>query len=167
MTVAIGDPPYFFGTGRVSPIYHLPLNGWFGLTPTGTVYPQVEQSNTQLPCLDDAANSTATGTKVQLWTCSGNAQQSWAQQSDGTFRLHGGYRLDTSGTGTSQGTLAVLDPCNGGGAQIWAPGPHNSLVQQASGLCLDDPAANATNGTQLQIWSCNSGSNQAWRLPGI
>jgi hypothetical protein len=40
-------------------------------------------------------------------------------------------------------------------------------VQQASGLCLDDPGSATGNGTQLQIWSCNGGNNQAWRLPGI
>jgi hypothetical protein len=34
-----------------------------------------------------------------------------------------------------------------------------------SGRCLDDPAFNTTNGTQLDIWDCNGGSNQQWAIP--
>ena len=34
-----------------------------------------------------------------------------------------------------------------------------------SGRCLDDPGFSITNGTQLDIWSCNDGTNQRWKLP--
>jgi hypothetical protein len=33
-----------------------------------------------------------------------------------------------------------------------------------SGRCLDVPNSTTTNGTQLQIWDCNGGSNQSWTL---
>jgi ricin-type beta-trefoil lectin protein len=31
--------------------------------------------------------------------------------------------------------------------------------------CLDDPEFTTTNGTQLEIWDCNGGSNQQWAIP--
>ena len=46
-------------------------------------------------------------------------------------------------------------------------GPNGSLVNQASGLCLDDPGLQTGNGTQLQIYSCNGGPNQFWWLPEL
>jgi hypothetical protein len=38
-------------------------------------------------------------------------------------------------------------------------------VNPATGKCLDDPASNTTNGTQLVLWTCNGGANQHWTLP--
>lgn len=35
------------------------------------------------------------------------------------------------------------------------------LTNAASGTCLDDPNGSTTNGVQLIIWTCNSGTNQA------
>jgi non-reducing end alpha-L-arabinofuranosidase len=32
-------------------------------------------------------------------------------------------------------------------------------------MCLDDPAFNTANGTQLVLWTCNGGSNQKGTLP--
>ena len=39
------------------------------------------------------------------------------------------------------------------------------VVNPVSGRCLDDPGFNTTNGTQLEIWDCNGGSNQQWAIP--
>jgi len=61
----------------------------------------------------------------------------------------------------------VLNTCNGSGTQAWTPGPNGRLVNQASGLCLDDPGSNTNNGTQLDIWACTGGSNQHWWLPEV
>jgi hypothetical protein len=33
-------------------------------------------------------------------------------------------------------------------------------------MCLDINGGTASNGTAMQIWTCNGGTNQAWRLPG-
>ena len=40
--------------------------------------------------------------------------------------------------------------------------PWGTLINPASGKCLDDPAGNTANGTQLVIWTCNGNSNQRW-----
>lgn len=128
--------------------------------PSGPVFPQEIQSNTQQPCLDDANNSTKAGNKVQLWTCRGDPAQTWTVMPGGTIRISGSSCLDAAGT------AVVLNPCDGNSSQIWTAGADDSLVQQSSGFCLDDPDPNSGNGTQLQIANCDGQPEQAWRLPG-
>jgi Ricin-type beta-trefoil lectin domain-like len=37
---------------------------------------------------------------------------------------------------------------------------------QINGKCMEVTGAGSTaNGTQLEIWTCNGGSNQQWTLP--
>jgi len=43
--------------------------------------------------------------------------------------------------------------------------PNGEIAGLQSGRCLDDPGFSTTNGTQLDIWSCNDGTNQRWKLP--
>ncbi len=152
------------GTNQVWPLPTAP--GPAAGAPSGPIYPQETQSDTQQACMDDNNDSTATGNKVQIWTCRGDAAQTWTVEPGGTIQIGASFCLDTNGGGTSQGTSVVLDPCNGNPSQIWTPGSSDSLVQQSSGLCLDDPGFATGNGTALQIYSCNGGNNQAWRLPG-
>jgi hypothetical protein len=38
-------------------------------------------------------------------------------------------------------------------------------VNPQSGKCLDDPNSATTNGTQLQIYTCNGSAAQNWTLP--
>jgi hypothetical protein len=135
--------------------------------PTGPVWLQLEQKDTQVPCLDDAGGKTATGNKVQMWTCEGDPQEQWTLESDGTVRLDGKYCLDSAGGAGQNGTAVVLDPCTGATSQIWTPEPgqNNALVQKSSGQCLTDPADQTGDGVGLQVWHCNQAGNQAWRLP--
>ncbi len=125
----------------------------------GSVYPTEEQRNGDVPCLDAAA-----GGKAVLQACVGSKPQQWTMAADGTFQ-NASLCLDTAGT--FQTALAVLNTCDGSSTQVWTPGPNGSLVNQASGLCLDDPGLNTANGTQMQIYSCNGGPNQDWWLPEV
>ncbi len=67
----------------------------------------------------------------------------------------------------------VLNPCSSSSTQQWTVGTNYELVNTgATALnhtpyCLDDPASNTVNGTQLTLYSCNGGGNQAWRLPTV
>ena len=128
-------------------------------TPTG---PIIAGDNTA-KCVDDNGNSSANGTKVQMWDCNGGAAQNWTIETDGTIRINGSC-MDITGAGTGNGTLVELWTCNGGGNQQWLP-VNGMLVNPVSGRCLDDPGFNTTNGTQLEIWDCNGGSNQQWAIP--
>jgi len=128
-------------------------------TPTG---PIIAGDNTA-KCVDDNSNSSANGTKIEMWDCNGTAAQNWTIQTDGTIRINGSC-MDITGAGTANGTLVELWTCNGGGNQQWLP-VNGMLVNPVSGRCLDDPGFTTTNGTQLEIWDCNGGSNQQWAIP--
>ncbi|HET7017901.1 MAG TPA: ricin-type beta-trefoil lectin domain protein [Streptosporangiaceae bacterium] len=133
--------------------------------PSGPIFPQLLSTTSEQPCLDDASDSTAAGNKIQVWTCRGDAAQNWLVEPGGTIQLGASSCLDTTG-GHTDGTKVVLEPCSGTSSQIWTHGSNDSLVQQSTGMCLDINGGTATNGTAMQIWTCNGGTNQAWRLPG-
>jgi endo-1,4-beta-xylanase len=114
-------------------------------------------------CVDDSASSTANGNKIQLWDCSGGANQQWTVAADGTVRVFGKC-MDITGANYGNGTNIELWDCNGGGNQQWHAS-NGTLVNPASGKCLDDPNSNTANGTQLILWACNGGTNQQWHLP--
>jgi O-glycosyl hydrolase len=40
------------------------------------------------------------------------------------------------------------------------------LIGAGSGKCLDDPGFSTANGTQLTIYTCNTGADQSWTLTG-
>ncbi|CAL9286373.1 endo-1,4-beta-xylanase [Streptomyces sp. SudanB182_2057] len=56
---------------------------------------------------------------------------------------------------------AVLNALNGG-TTTPPPTTGGQIKGVASGRCLDVPNAATTDGTQLQLWDCNSATNQQW-----
>jgi hypothetical protein len=114
-------------------------------------------------CVDADADSSANGTKVQLWDCTGGASQNWTY-ANGSLQINAKC-MDVTGQGIANGTLVELWDCNGGGNQQWLPQSNGTLVSRQSGKCLDDPGFATTNGTQLVIWDCHGGTNQQWTLP--
>jgi hypothetical protein len=65
------------------------------------------------------------------------------------------------GIGASQGETAQFDNLAVAGS---GGGSTSALLNTASGRCLDVPNVSQTNGTQVALWDCNSGSNQQWTL---
>jgi endo-1,4-beta-xylanase len=58
---------------------------------------------------------------------------------------------------------AVLNALNGGSTPPTDPPPGGGQIKGvASGRCLDVPSASTTDGTQVQLWDCHSGTNQQW-----
>ncbi|MFC7844369.1 endo-1,4-beta-xylanase [Streptomyces sp. NPDC057382] len=55
---------------------------------------------------------------------------------------------------------AVLNALNGGSTT--PPTGSGQIKNAASGRCLDVPGTSTTDGTQLQLWDCHSGTNQQW-----
>ena len=113
-------------------------------------------------CADDAGNSSALRTKIQLWSCLGNASQQWTY-SGGELK-HGTMCMNDKGGGGS-GTPVVLWDCTGAGNEIWSHTSGGEYVLKSNGLCLDDPAYSTRNGTQLIVYRCNGDANQRWSLP--
>jgi hypothetical protein len=68
------------------------------------------------------------------------------------------------GYGTGQGVTAQFDnlsitPGSGGNG-----GSSGALRGAGSGRCLDVPNATQTDGTFVELWDCNGGTNQQWTL---
>jgi type 1 glutamine amidotransferase len=109
-------------------------------------------------CVDVSGASSADGTKIQLWSCTGGTNQQWTREGN-TLRSLGKCM---TATGTNNGANVQLSTCNGGAGQNWATGANGSLTN--SGKCLDANGGSTANGTQLIIWSCHGGTNQRWTL---
>ncbi|WP_427166645.1 ricin-type beta-trefoil lectin domain protein [Streptomyces sp. C1-1] len=105
---------------------------------------------------------TGSGAKVDVDTCSSSAAaQKWAIGTDGTVKA-GGFCLDTAGNATASGTGVVADTCSTDATQKWRVTSTGTLVNAAkSTLCLTDPGASATKGTQLTATTCG-GKGQTW-----
>ncbi|GAA0514708.1 glycosyl hydrolase [Paractinoplanes deccanensis] len=113
-------------------------------------------------CVDVNGNSSADGTKIQLWTCGTGANQQWTRT--GTTWRSLGKCMSVAGGATADGSLVQLSTCNGSAAQNWTAGSNGSLVN-GSGKCLDANGGSSANGTQLILWTCHGGTNQRWTLP--
>ncbi|MFV2118680.1 endo-1,4-beta-xylanase [Streptomyces sp. Act-28] len=55
---------------------------------------------------------------------------------------------------------AVLNALNGGSTT--PPADSGQIKGVGSGRCLDVPGSSTTDGTQLHLWDCHSGTNQRW-----
>lgn len=81
--------------------------------------------------------------------------------------------LDITGIRYTDGTPIELWPCNNGLNQKWNFTPASGVggnvyytITSAgqSNYCLDVTAFGNSNGTPIELWSCNNGANQQWTL---
>jgi ricin-type beta-trefoil lectin protein/glycosyl hydrolase group 75 (putative chitosanase) len=72
-------------------------------------------------------------------------------------------------------TLGTAMGLGGGGTPGPSPSPSsgggnggggNRFIGVGSNKCMDDPNSSTTNGTQLEIWTCNGGANQQFTATG-
>lgn len=70
-------------------------------------------------CLDAYGGGTANGTRVQLYTCHGGANQQWRASGGTLVNPASGRCLDVPGFNSANGTQVVLWDCNGGANQRW------------------------------------------------
>jgi O-glycosyl hydrolase len=114
-----------------------------------------------------ATNTNTSATTLSLNLGSGTVTSAGAYQTDASENIASISAPSISGSTISASlpaqsvTTYVLgssgQPGSGGaGAQ--------ELVGNQSGKCLDVPGASTTNGTQLEVYSCNAGSNQEYTL---
>lgn len=138
-------------------IWRLSPQGCSPAVPTGQL------TGNGAKCADDSGSSTTDGNPVILYTCTGNPNQSWALGADSTVRTLGKCLTES---GTSAGSYVVLSSCTGSTGQQWTAKPDGTLVNAASGLCLDVYAGGTADLTKLDAYTCGSHqANQAWSLP--
>jgi hypothetical protein len=117
-------------------------------------------------CLDDKGNSSARRTKIILWTCSSTDKaESWTYTSSHELKING-MCLDAKGSAVSRSPL-ILWSCTAASNEVWkhTSGGEYQLKDHDYKLCVNDPGFATRNGTQLMVYSCDSGPNERWSLP--
>lgn len=114
-------------------------------------------------CVDVVGAGLVDGTAVDLYDCNLTGAQDWELRADGTVSALGRC---LEAPATALGTKVVVQRCTGSAAQRWSAGPNRSLVNGASGRCLDVTERSPANGTPLQLWECTGVPNQQWTPPG-
>jgi Ricin-type beta-trefoil lectin domain len=123
---------------------------------------QIRQAGGTAKCLDDPSGNTANGTKLQLYSCLGNSNQTWTTVQDGTIRVRG-HCLAASGT-----TVELWACSSSSLNQQWRAATDSELANAASGLCLYYPNANAANGAKPTMSTCANVTTQSgehWSRP--
>jgi Ricin-type beta-trefoil lectin domain len=140
------------------------------VVPASTGY--ISQIGNPNLCINDANDAQKDGTQVRAYTClvSDNAEL-WRIEPGGDIILsqNPSYCIDIQNYGTAPGSVLQLWTCNGGASQQWVARPDGSLLNPASGLCLEDPDDGAS-GTRLDINTCPTGTDvpdMQWTLPSL
>ncbi|MFG2955112.1 ricin-type beta-trefoil lectin domain protein [Streptomyces sp. NPDC048291] len=110
-------------------------------------------------CLD--VPNGATGVQVQLYDCSGNANQTITRTAAGELRVSGKC-LAADGDGTTAGTKVILWTCNGKTSQQWAFRVDGTIANRSNGLVVDVTGAGTANGTKVDLWTGRGAANQQW-----
>ncbi|GAA1173460.1 endo-1,4-beta-xylanase [Kitasatospora gansuensis] len=112
-------------------------------------------------CLDVPLNG-ANGSLGQLWDCWASPNQTFTLTYDGSLRVQGKC-LDFP-TGGAPGTNLQIWDCGGTANQKWTLTSAGTIVNLASGLCLDTSYGATGNGARAILWTCHGGASQKWHM---
>ena len=126
-------------------------------------------------CLDIIHASSARGTELQQWDCTGRDNQKFQfTPVQGGYQItakNSGLQLDVIGgpTAIQNGVRIQQWPFSGGSNEVWRVIPasdgYYSIIATHSSKCLDLAAsASSVNGDTIQQWTCLGADNQSWRL---
>ncbi|WUC55487.1 ricin-type beta-trefoil lectin domain protein [Streptomyces sp. NBC_00554] len=110
-------------------------------------------------CLD--VPNGQTGVQVQIYDCSGNANQTITQTTAGELRV-AGKCLAADGDGTTPGTKLILWSCNGKSSQKWWFRLDGSVINRSNGHALDVTNSSTANGSKVQLWTALGNATQRW-----
>ncbi|MFF5181787.1 ricin-type beta-trefoil lectin domain protein [Micromonospora sp. NPDC000316] len=135
--------------------------------PTPTVSPSVPPASageivgTQSGrCLDVPNASRNNGTRVQLYDCNRQTNQTWTYTSGKQLQVYGNMCLDAAGTGN--GAAVQIYSCHSQTNQQWNVNSNGTISSVQSGRCLD--VWSTANGAQVQLYDCHGQTNQQFRL---
>ncbi|MGC5033861.1 ricin-type beta-trefoil lectin domain protein [Micromonospora sp. DT229] len=111
-------------------------------------------------CIDVPNSSRNNGTRVQLYDCHGQTNQSWTHTASRQLQVYGNMCLDAAGTGN--GAAVQIYSCHGGANQQWNVNSNGTISNVQSGRCLD--VWSTANGAQVQLYDCHGGTNQRFNL---
>ncbi|MFJ3303676.1 glycoside hydrolase [Streptomyces sp. NPDC086549] len=99
---------------------------------------------------------TADASGATIATCTGDAGQSWSYDARGTLKGADGYLTAGSSGLTTAASYA------GDGTQRWLLNANGQIVNEASGTCLDVGGQATADGSEVILYSCTGGANEAW-----
>jgi endo-1,4-beta-xylanase len=111
-------------------------------------------------CIDVPNVSHSNGTRVQLYDCHGQSNQSWTYTAGKQLTVYGNMCLDAAGSGN--GAAIQIYSCNGQTNQQWNVNSNGTITGVQSGRCLD--VWSTANGAQVQLYSCSGQANQQFKL---
>ncbi|MEQ4305485.1 ricin-type beta-trefoil lectin domain protein [Plantactinospora sp. B6F1] len=114
-------------------------------------------------CVDVPNASRSNGTRVQLYDCNRQTNQSWTYTSDRQLRVYGDMCLDAAGSGN--GAAVQIYGCHGQANQQWNVNSNGTISGVQSGRCLD--AWSTANGAQIQLYDCHGQTNQRFSLTPV
>lgn len=116
------------------------------------------------------------GDNVGQWEYNGRQWQEWELRPLSVIYKWVDWRDKRKGkcmtvvnANAANGAKIELRSCNASDAQTWMYNPDKGTMHSAlaGDYCLDVPAGNTSNGTQLQIWQCQTGNvNQQFNKDG-
>jgi endo-1,4-beta-xylanase len=111
-------------------------------------------------CIDVPNASQTNGTRVQLYDCNGQSNQTWTYTSSKQLMVYGSRCLDAAGSGNA--SAVQIYSCNGQTNQQWNVNSNGTITGVQSGRCLD--VWGTGNGQQVQIYDCSGQANQRFSL---
>nr|WTA00759.1 RICIN domain-containing protein [Streptomyces sp. NBC_00857] len=102
-----------------------------------------------------------TGVQVQIYDCSGNANQTITRTTAGELRVSGNC-LAADGDGTTAGTKVILWACNGKAGQKWAFRVDGTIGNRSNGLVVDVTNWGTANGSLVALWTGLGNGTQQW-----
>ncbi|MET9633041.1 ricin-type beta-trefoil lectin domain protein [Lentzea sp. NPDC006480] len=113
-------------------------------------------------CLDLPGAYAANGNQLQLHDCNGTAAQQW-RPANGKITT-AARCMGAAGDRVVNETLIEIFDCGGTPGQIWRPRDDGSILNPASGRCLDLRFADTSEFAPLQLHDCNGSIAQKWKI---
>ena len=114
-------------------------------------------------CVDDYKGGTDDNSTIVVWPCNTGGTQLWTVGAKDTLEIQHKC-LTVAGDATAAGSLIVLFQCRGAASQVWQQQADGTIVNPASGRCLNAP--NLAAQTQFTLADCTAtATTQGWRLP--
>ncbi|WP_181383916.1 RICIN domain-containing protein [Streptomyces sp. NWU339] len=119
-------------------------------------------------CATPKGNSTANGTIITTWDCTGDPLQQWSIDNSGYIRhKKSGKCLTPSGNASgTNGAVLTLWTCTNDSSQRFVDG-WDQIWTQYGGKCITNKGDNLGNGVYLTLWTCGSNpvpSSQRWGI---
>ncbi|WP_433200591.1 extracellular catalytic domain type 1 short-chain-length polyhydroxyalkanoate depolymerase [Dactylosporangium sp. CS-047395] len=137
---------------------------WHGTTDTTLAYPNFGEEIEQWTNLRGLSQTPAfTDHPQSSWTRTRYGSTGTQATVEGISIAGVGHQLPMSGQLAYAISFLGLDNNSGGGTASPTPtGSSSRILGTQSGRCVDVPNASHSNGTRVQLYDCNGGTNQAW-----